>query len=473
MPQLYINNFQTQFIASVKAAAESGSPATELDYGVLRVSDGAAGVLLNPGPGNWYTLTAYKRSGSIESDYEIMKVTAVENSVIGECRLSVQRAQEGTASHSYTAGDLLELRVTAGAFGNYAQNTDAAMTNSRPPSGAAGGVLSGSYPNPAFAQAMATSAQLAEKVDKIAGKALSANDYTNADKAKLTGIAEQATANAPDSQLRERSTHAGVQAIATVTGLQAALDAKLADAPIDGKSYGRKDGAWTEAGDAASRGSLTITTSQNINKSIFGTATLVRVLLRAGAASGGAAVGTTTAFSFQADGGEGGEFVECLLRAADLPSSIEVIIGSGGASVTCTYLTANLTVIGKKGGDSVFNGSLRALGGVPAASTADIGKGTDKKNLSGKNGGSGAGSVADANSSVHGGGGGGSNNRPTPGTSQTAGRGGAGKMATVSGDKAEDGLAPSGGGGGIRLNTVGGFATSGAGAPGNCELTWW
>mgnify|MGYP006957564238 CR=1 FL=1 len=70
---------------------------------------------------------------------------------------------------------------------------------------------------------MATSAQLAEKVDKIAGKALSANDYTNADKAKLTGIAEQATANAPDSQLRERSTHAGVQAIATVTGLQAAF----------------------------------------------------------------------------------------------------------------------------------------------------------------------------------------------------------------------------------------------------------
>lgn len=472
MPQLYINNFQTQFIASVKAAAESGSPATELDYGVLRVSDGAAGVLLNPGPGNWYTLTAYKRSGSIESDYEIMKVTAVDNSVIGECRLSVQRAQEGTAAHAYIVGDLLELRVTAGAFGNYAQNTDAAMTNSRPPSGAAGGVLSGSYPNPAFAQAMATSAQLAEKVDKIAGKALSANDYTNADKAKLTGIAEQATANAPDSQLRERSTHAGVQAIATVTGLQAALDAKLADAPIDGKSYGRKDGAWTEAGDAASRGSLTIMTSQNINKSIFGTATLVRVLLRAGAASGGAAVGTTTSSTYQADGGEGGEFVESLLRVADLPSSIEVIIGSGGASVTCTYVSLNLAVIGQKGGDSIFNGSLRALGGVPAST---IGLGAEKKNLIGKNAGTGSGAAAiyAASSSVHGGGGGGSNNLPTPGTSQTAGRGGAGKMATVSGDKAEDGLWPSGGGGGIRLNASGGSATSGAGASGCCELTWW
>ena len=45
MPQLFLNNFQTQFIASVKAMPDSASPALELDYGVLRVSDGAAGLL--------------------------------------------------------------------------------------------------------------------------------------------------------------------------------------------------------------------------------------------------------------------------------------------------------------------------------------------------------------------------------------------------------------------------------------------
>ncbi len=53
---------------------------------------------------------------------------------------------------------------------------------------------------------------------------------TAADKTKLNGIATGATANATDAQLRDRTTHTGAQAIATVTGLQAALDAKEATA---------------------------------------------------------------------------------------------------------------------------------------------------------------------------------------------------------------------------------------------------
>lgn len=226
MPQLFLNNFQTQFIASVKAAPDSASPALELDYGVLRVSDGAAGLLLNPTAGNWYVLTAFKRSGSAESDYEVLHVTAVDNAVLGECRLTVQRGQEGTTPKSYVAGDIVELRLTAGGMGQYVQTTDARMSNSRAPAGAAGGVLSGTYPSPGFAQAMATAADLSGKVDKVGGKGLSANDYTNADVAKLAGVAEQATKNATDAQLRDRASHTGVQAIATVTGLQTALDAK-------------------------------------------------------------------------------------------------------------------------------------------------------------------------------------------------------------------------------------------------------
>ncbi len=182
MPQLFLNNFQTQFIADVRAAPQTGAPATELDYGVLRVSDGAAGLLRNPEPGSWYVLTAYKRSGSLESDYEVLHITAVDNSVIGECRLTVLRGQEGTAPRAYVAGDLLELRLTAGGMG--------------------------------------------VKVDREDGKGLSANDFTNAEKAKLEGIAAQATRNATDAQLRDRTTHTGAQAISTITGLQAALDAR-------------------------------------------------------------------------------------------------------------------------------------------------------------------------------------------------------------------------------------------------------
>lgn len=57
------------------------------------------------------------------------------------------------------------------------------------------------------------------KVDKIAGKGLSTNDLTNTLKNKLDGIADGATKNATDAQLRDRSTHTGVQPMDSITGL--------------------------------------------------------------------------------------------------------------------------------------------------------------------------------------------------------------------------------------------------------------
>ncbi|MBG0839010.1 hypothetical protein [Ectopseudomonas toyotomiensis] len=119
---------------------------------------------------------------------------------------------------------------------------------------------------------------LAEKVDTVAGKGLSTEDYTTAEKAKLGGVAAGATANANTDSLAEgatnlyhtaarvrdvlltgfsladstvvaatdsvlqaigklaarlalafdRANHTGTQAISTVTGLQTALDGKAA-----------------------------------------------------------------------------------------------------------------------------------------------------------------------------------------------------------------------------------------------------
>lgn len=49
---------------------------------------------------------------------------------------------------------------------------------------------------------------------------------TSAERTKLAGVAASATANSPDATLLDRASHTGTQAIATVSGLQTALDAK-------------------------------------------------------------------------------------------------------------------------------------------------------------------------------------------------------------------------------------------------------
>jgi hypothetical protein len=64
------------------------------------------------------------------------------------------------------------------------------------------------------------------KVSSVAGKGLSTEDYTTAEKTKLAGIAAGATANSTDAALRDRASHTGTQPISSVSGLQGALDAK-------------------------------------------------------------------------------------------------------------------------------------------------------------------------------------------------------------------------------------------------------
>lgn len=97
-----------------------------------------------------------------------------------------------------TIGTSAALNVAStgnAAVGEVVKGNDTRLTDSRSPSGAAGGVLSGSYPNPGFAVDMATQAEL-DAVSDVA-------------------------------------------------------NAKLSDAPSDGKTYGRKNAAWAEVATGA------------------------------------------------------------------------------------------------------------------------------------------------------------------------------------------------------------------------------
>lgn len=73
-------------------------------------------------------------------------------------------------------------------------------------------------------------AQASGKVDKVAGKALSSNDFTDTERVKLANIAEQATKNEADAALRDRSTHTGTQPITSISGLEAQTSAKVVEA---------------------------------------------------------------------------------------------------------------------------------------------------------------------------------------------------------------------------------------------------
>lgn len=117
-----------------------------------------------------------------------------------------------------------------------------------------------------------------------------------ADKTKLDGIATGATANATDAQLRDRTTHTGAQAIATVTGLQTALDGKEATitAGTTGQYY-RGDKSWQTL-DKAAVGLANVDNTSDTNKPI---STATQTALDGKAASSHAhAAGDTTSGTF-------------------------------------------------------------------------------------------------------------------------------------------------------------------------------
>jgi len=126
--QIWKNNFDWAFIGPVTASTHVGLENT-IGIGILQISDAASAILGTLSGGDWYILTSYKRSGSIESAIEILKVLGV-NEVgyvsVGECRIRVERGAEGTTPQTYVAGDLISMRLTAGGLNALASDSELA-----------------------------------------------------------------------------------------------------------------------------------------------------------------------------------------------------------------------------------------------------------------------------------------------------------------------------------------------------------
>lgn len=124
-----------------------------------------------------------------------------------------------------------------------------------PPNGGAGGVLSGSYPNPGFAVDMATQGELDAHAANTANphgvtkaQVGLGNVDNTADSAKPVSTAQQTALDTKQAALVSGSNIKTVNGNSLLGSGNLSITAGISDAPSDGKTYGRKDATWVEAG---------------------------------------------------------------------------------------------------------------------------------------------------------------------------------------------------------------------------------
>lgn len=189
-----------------------------------------------------------------------------------------------------------------------------------------------------------------------------------------------------------------------------------------------------------------------------------------GGGGGGAALWEPTTTRF-VSGGSGGSCAQFLIVASDIPASLSVTVGAGGAGGASTVV--NTSLAGSDGGSSSFGGFATAPGGKAGVSSAASVAGTDRSMFGGIGG---IGDVESGRSIL--GGGGGAGTRVTTG-GQTLGTAGASARAGSGGEAAtgtgaivgSPGSVPGGGGGSAGSGDNGVTScTGGAGARGEVRV---
>ena len=191
----------------------------------LSIEPAKAAMLTGLGGGAFYRLTLVELDGTgAEVDWDVVQVTAVAGGVLTASRTGTAR--------SWAAGTLIEARLTAAGMGELRDAGGVELGDAAPlalGSASAGTSALASredhqHPAPTpgdigaataaqgdkadtAVQPAALATALADKVDKEAGKGLSSNDFTSAEKTKLAGVAAGATANADTDSLAEGVTN--------------------------------------------------------------------------------------------------------------------------------------------------------------------------------------------------------------------------------------------------------------------------
>lgn len=194
--QQFIDNWSATLLA----------PATASDVSIS-VEPARAALLTGLGSGNFYHLTLVERNAEgVEIDWDVVKVTARAGGVLTVIRTATAR--------DWVAGTVIEARLTAAAMDALRDQSGGASVGSAAPL-ALGAAAAGTsefasredhaHPAPtpgdigaataaqgakadSAVQPAALTSALEGKVDKVAGKGLSSNDFTLAEKNKLAGL---------------------------------------------------------------------------------------------------------------------------------------------------------------------------------------------------------------------------------------------------------------------------------------------
>ena len=226
MTQLFRDGARGELQTAINSSATTLSVSNGELFSIATVGTGALS------SGDWFK--AVLQSGA---QFEIVYVRSHETVSLPDTFTNVLRGQDGTTAQAFPVGTVFGIRPTAGdmdkainqrepsqAAGSAGHYWDGTKTWKPLNSAAVGLSLVNNTSDEDKPVSTAQQQALDTKVTSVAGKGLSTEDYSTAEKNKLADVAANATANSTDAALRDRTTHTGSQAISTVTGLQTALN---------------------------------------------------------------------------------------------------------------------------------------------------------------------------------------------------------------------------------------------------------